>query len=206
MNRSIPTYPSSTKMIIFHLISFLLSLSAATPISTYQSPSSPLHKRDDINCIEQNGRNIVHWQCSEALVHMNQHLGYLSPASAPSERILGPFSRHPSDVRFIVPMFFRTRTCTIALDTIDVTASLSTMWSTKVDAAQAIINQCVAPGAIGGDARTSDGFLVMVINESALPPSLQNAWAACLRVGLRADITLCAGRPGNSMRTYRTGG
>lgn len=72
-------------------------------------------------------------------------------------------------------------------------------------AAQAIINQCVAPGAIGGETRTSDGFMVMVINEGTLTPNLRNAWSECLRIGLNVDILFCAGRLGNSMRRYRIG-
>lgn len=72
-------------------------------------------------------------------------------------------------------------------------------------AAQAIINRCVALGAMGGETRMSDGFMVMVVNELTFTPNLRDAWSACLRVGLRADITPCAGRPGDGVRRYTIG-
>ena len=191
-------------MIILHLLYLLLSITAATPISSNESPSSPLHKRD-ISCYEMNGRNIIPNECSEALRHMREHLAYMGAVSGPSEHIVGPFSRQPSDIRFLLPTFFRTSTCSIGVDTIEPYASLSTFWSTKVAAAEAILNRCVAPRAIGGEARTSDGFIVIVVNEQNLSPNLRNLWDACLRTGLRVDILACTGVLAPSMRRYSTG-
>lgn len=191
-------------MIVLHVIYLLLSLATATPILREESPSSPLYKRD-IECIEQNGRDIIPFDCGAALRAMRQHLAFNGPVSGPFEPVAGPFSRQPSDVRYQVPIFFRTPTCTIAIDTISVTASLPTRWSTKVATAQAILNRCVAPQTIGGETRTSDGFFVMVVNERTLTPTLRSIWSACLRIGLRVDIAMCAGRLGSRVRQYATG-
>ncbi len=191
-------------MIVLHLISLLLSLATATPISIEQSPSSPIQKRD-IECIVANGRNINPLDCGGALRHMRQHLAFNGPVSGPFEPRAGPFSRTPSDVRFQVPIFFRTPTCTIAIDTISTVASLYTYWSTKVDTAQSILDRCVAPLKIGGETRTSDGFIIMIINEQSLSSNLRVIWSACLRAGLRVDIDTCVGLGGRSSRQYSTG-
>lgn len=171
-------------MIILCLIHLLLlSLTAATPISQDESPSSPLHKRDVIGCFGAQGHHINPNDCRDALGQMRQHLAFSGPVSGPSEPIGGPFSRQPSDVRYLVPLFFRTPTCTIAVDLSDRTTSLRTFWSTKVVAAEAILNRCVAPQAIGCENHTSDGFLVMVVNEQNLSPDKRDIW---LRVFGRA--------------------
>lgn len=189
-------------MIILCLIYLLLSLTTATPISRDESPSSPLHKRDNIGCFGSQGHHINPSDCRDALGQMRQHLAFSGPVSGPMEPIGGPFSRQPSDVRYLVPLMFRTPTCTIAVDTADRTASVRAFWSTKVVAAEAILNRCVAPQAIGGENHTPDGFIIMVVNEQNLNPAMRGVWSACLRQGLRVDITSCSG---GSLRRISTG-
>ena len=195
-------------MIFLHLIHLLLSLTAATPISRYESPSSPLHKRA-VDCYQDTGHSISPGDCSAALAQMSQHLLFSGPVRGPFEPLNGPFSRSPTDIRFLVPVFFRTPTCTIAVDTIDRTAQLRTYWSMLVVRARFIIDQCVARGAIGGQTRTADGFIIVVVNEQNLDPRFYEVWQSCLRQGLRVDITECLGRLGalgGHIVQYSTGG
>ena len=163
-------------MLLPLIVSLLVLLGAAAPVTDSQDLSDPLRTQTN-RCSARYGHHIVLEDCQEVLANMRR-LPQFSFSFPLIPNPFSTFSRTSVDGRFRLPQAFTTRTCTIFVGLTRYAVPVSLLQPVIPISAQDVIEGCVHRSHIGGESRRH-GITVIVGSEQTLHPSLRAGWDVC---------------------------
>lgn len=167
-------------MLLCLIISFLVNLSVAAPV-TEDSTLSPVLAKRSTQCNADLGYSILTTDCHEALEIMRS-LPQFRPdrGNGIFTDPTSEFSRTAPDSRFRLPQAFRVRGCTILIDVRHGMNSATVTRSSVETGVLRIIRQCVRGQLRTGGSDMESGIVTMIANEEKLTPRLRDGWDQCM--------------------------